>query len=78
MEYGHFIQFYGQWEDKEDGLPMLFDIKISCENNKVLTSNCRKPMFGGVFKNFERFIPDRYKSGLIGTLLHSSFILCSN
>ena len=56
----------------------FLDIKISCENNKFVTSVYRKPTFSGVFTNFENFIPDICKHGLIETLLHRSFRLCSN
>ena len=48
------------------------------ENNKFVTSGYCKPIFSGVFTNFESFIPDIYKRGLIETLLHRSFRLCSN
>ena len=43
-----------------------------------MTSVYRKPTFSGVFTNFENFIPDICKHGLIETLLHRSFRLCSN
>ena len=43
-----------------------------------MTSVYRKPTFTGVFTNFQSFIPDIYKRGLIETLLHRSFRLCSN
>ena len=51
---------------------------MSRENNKFVASIYRKPIFSGVFTNFESFIPDIYKRGLIETLLHRSFRLCSN
>ena len=50
----------------------FLDIKISRENNKFVTSVYRKPTFTGVFTNFESFIPDIYKRGLIEALLHRS------
>ena len=62
----------------ENGSLSFFDIKISPENNKFVTSVYRKPTFSGVFTNFESFIPDIYKCGLIETLLHRSFRLCCN
>ena len=62
-------------EIEENGLLSFLDIKISCENNKFVASVYRKPTFSGVFTNFENFI---YKRGLIETLLHRSFRLCSN
>ena len=65
-------------EIEENGSLSFLDIKISRENNKFMTSVYRKPTFSGVFTNFESFIPDIYKRGLIETLLHRSFRLCSN
>ena len=65
-------------EIEENGSLSFLDIKISRENNKFVTSVYRKPTFTGVFSNFESFIPDIYKRGLIETLLHRSFRLCSN
>ena len=54
----------------------FLDITITCENNKLVTSVYRKPTFSGVFTNFESFIPEMHKRGLIETLLHRSFRLC--
>ena len=63
---------------EENGFLPFLDIKICRENNKFVTSVYRKPIFSGVFTNFESFIPDIYKRGLIEALLHRSFRLCSN
>ena len=38
---------------------------MSRENNKFLTSVYRKPTFNEVFTNFESFVPDMHKRGLI-------------
>ena len=65
-------------EIEENGSLSFLDIKISYENNKFMTSVYRKSTFCAVFTNFESFIPDIYKRGLIETLLHRSFRLCSN
>ena len=65
-------------EIDENGSLSFLDIKINHENNKCVTSVYRKPTFTGVFTNFESFTPDIYKRGLIETLLHRSFRLCSN
>ena len=43
-----------------------------------MTSVYRKPTLTVVFTNVESFIPDIYKRGLIETLLHRNFRLCSN
>ena len=65
-------------EIEENGSLSFLDVKISRENNKFVTSVYRKPTFTGVFINFESFVPDIYKRGLIETLLHRSFRLCPN
>ena len=59
-------------EIKENGTLTFLDITIRCENNKFVTSVYHKPTFSGVFTNFESFIPDIHKSGLIETSLHRS------
>ena len=54
----------------------FLDITITRENNKFVTSVYRKPTFRGAFTNFECFIPDMHKRGLIETLLHRSVRSC--
>ena len=63
-------------EIKENGLLCFLDIKISCENNKFLTSAYIKPTFSGLFTNLESFRTDIYKRSLIKILLHRNFRLC--
>ena len=65
-------------EIKENGTLTFLDITIRCENNKFVTSVYHKPTFSGVFTNFESFIPEMHKRGLLETLLHRSFRLCSS
>ena len=50
---------------EENGLSSFLVITISCENNKFVASSYCKPTFSGVLTNFENFIPDMYKRGLI-------------
>ena len=64
-------------EIEENGSLLFLDITITPENNKFVTSVYSKPTFSGVFTNFERFIPEMHQLGLIETLLHRSFRLCS-
>ena len=70
------IQFASEIE--ENSSVSFLDIKISLENNKFVTSLYRKPRLNGVFTNFESFISDISKRGLIETLLQRSFRLCSS
>ena len=48
----------------------FLDTKISRENNKFVTSVYGQSIFHGIFRNFESFILDIYKRGLIETLPH--------
>ena len=43
----------------------ILDITINRQNNKFVTSVYRKPTFSSVFTNFESFIPEMHKRGLI-------------
>ena len=65
-------------EIEENGSLSMLDITITHDNNKFVTSVYCKPTFSGVFTNFESFIPDMYKRGLIETLVHRCFRLCSS
>ena len=56
-------------EIEENGSLSFLDITITPENNKFVTSVYRKPTFSSVFTNFESFIPEMHKCGLIETLL---------
>ena len=65
-------------EIEKNGSLSFLDITVTRENNKFVTLVYRKPTFSGVFTNFESFIPDMHKRGLIETLVHISFRLCSS
>ena len=54
------------------------DVKITCDSNGFSTSVFRKATFSGVFTNFDRFIFESYKTGLIFTLLFCCFTICSD
>ena len=60
--------------DKENNnsLPFL-DILISRSENGFKTSIYHKPTFSGVYSNFNSFIYNQYKIGLIFTLLFRTF-----
>ena len=63
---------------EENGWLSFLNIIISHENNIFVTSVYRKSTFSDVFTNFESFIPEMHKRGLIKTLLHRRFRLYSN
>ena len=53
----------------------FLDVLITREEG-FCTSLYRKPTFSGLYSNYNSFMPDSYKKGLIYTLLHRAFVLC--
>ena len=47
-------------------------------NKRFVTSIFRKATFSGVFTNYDSFISDTYKIGLVHTLLFRFFKICSS
>ena len=62
-------------EIEENGSLPFLDITISCKNKKFVTVYCI-PTYRRLFTNFESFIPDIHKGGLIEAFFHRSFSLC--
>ena len=63
--------------EKENKLSFL-GVESTCEQGKFTTIVYRKPTFGGVYSNFESFLPSVYKFGMIYTLLCRCFRICLN
>ena len=70
------IKFTSKFEEN-DSFSFL-DVKITRRNNQLVTSVFCKATFSGVFTNFKSFMPVAYKFGLVYTLLHRSFSICSS
>ena len=64
-------------KESNNSLPFL-DILISRSENGFKTSVYHKPTFSGVYSNFNSFIYDQYKIGLIFTLLFRTFSILSD
>ena len=60
--------------EKNNSLAFL-DVLVTREDT-FCTSLYRKPTFSGLYSNFDSFMPESYKKGLIYTLLHRAFVLC--
>ena len=56
----------------------FLDVHVKREMNSFVTSIFRKRTFSGLYTQFESFMPSQYKFGLVGTLLHRAFRICSN
>ena len=65
-------------EEEEGGKMPFLDFSISRENGKFVTNVYRKPTFTGLYTNFYSMIPSTYKFGLILTLVHRVFSICSS
>ena len=66
------------YDIEKDHTFSFLDVKITRENNHFSTSVYRKPTFSGVYSNFNSFIRNVYKYGLINTLLFRGFNICSS
>ena len=58
----------------DDGLSFL-DVLVSRDGSQLITSLYRKPTFSGLYTNFNSYISEKYKTGLIYCLLFRIFTL---
>ena len=58
-------------------LPFL-DVLVTRIEGAFCTSLYRKPTFSGLYSHYRSYMPDTYKKGLVYTLLHRAFVLCSS
>ena len=65
-------------EKENEGRLSFLDVNIFREKGKFVTNVFRKKTFSGVYTNFDSFIPETYKTGLIKSLLFRCFNLCSD
>ena len=66
------------YEKESQGFMPFLDYKIFRENGKFATSVFRKSTFTGVYSNYNSLIPSTYKFGLVLTLLHRIYSICSD
>ena len=64
-------------KEKIDKLSCL-DVKISWVKGKLVTTVYRRPTFSGDYTHFDSFLPYTHKFGMLYTLVHSCFTLCSD
>ena len=63
--------------EENDCLPFL-DVNVYRHSDRFSSSVHRKDTFSGVFTNYEAFLPDVYKKGLISTLLYRAYMINSS
>ena len=66
------------FEKQVDGKLPFLDILISTTDNQFSTSVYRKKTSIGLYTNFTSFTPFSYKIGLIKTLTHRAYEICSS
>ena len=66
------------FEKECEGKISFLDVSVSREKGKFVTSVYRKPTFSGVFSSFKSFIPEKFKQGLVSTLLFRCFSISSD
>ena len=65
------------FELEHDGKLAFLDVLVTRRDGSFFASLYRKPTFSGLYSHYESFLPTSYKKGLIYTLLHRAFTLCS-
>ena len=65
-------------EIENDNSLAFLDIRIDRKDNNFETLIYRKPTFSGVYLNFNSYVPEIYKKGLINCLIYRIYKLCSN
>ena len=61
----------------QKNIPFL-DINIDITNNELTTDVYRKPTYTGLILNYKALCPNHWKTGLLFTLLHRAYEVCSN
>ena len=65
-------------EKEHNNFMPFLDVLITRTSNGFKTSVYHKPTFSGVYSNFNSFISEEYKVGLIFTLLFRTFSIVSD
>ena len=64
-------------EEQNDQLPFLDVLVTRNSNGKISTTVYRKPSFSGLYLRWDSFVPKQYKRGLINSLVHRVWKICS-
>ena len=59
--------------EKKPGKLSFFDVEVSREKEKFITTVYRKPTFSGVYNHFESFFLTIQKTGMVYTLPYHCF-----
>ena len=73
----HINMSFAMQTERQNNFSFL-DIEVIREQGKFSTTIYCKPTFSGVHCNFESFLPSVYKFGMVYTLVHKCFLICSD
>ena len=65
-------------EIESDNSLAFLGVYVTIIAEKLVTSVYRKPTSSGVYTHYDSYIPLEYKSGLVYTLLHRPYTICTN
>ena len=65
-------------EEETNGILNFLDLKIKHQNGRFTTSTYRKPTYTGLGTNFSSFIPHKYKTNSLQTLIQRAYVTCSD
>ena len=74
----HHINMSFSMETEKENKFSFLDIEVSCEQGKFSTTIYREPTFSSVYSNFKSFLSFVYKFGMVYTLAHRCFRICSD
>ena len=66
------------FEKEQNKIMPFLDFEFTRNESEIVSSVYRKPTFTGVYTHFKSLIPEKYKIGLVLTLLHRIYNICSN
>ena len=64
-------------EEHNDQLPFLDVLVTRNPNGSISTTIYRKPTFSGLYLRWDSFMPKQYKRGLVNSLTHRAWKICS-
>ena len=66
------------YELENDNILPFLDVNVFRDAEKFSSTVHRKDTFSGVYSNFKSFMPERYKQGLVSTLLYRAYTISSS
>ena len=65
------------YEEENNNVLSFLDVNVYRDADKFSSTVHRKATFSGVYTNYRSFIPEKYKGGLVSTLLYRAYAISS-